>query len=166
MEWWSKPDDDKTNINVSIYSLENYLQVKTFSIPLRADKLFFDNHGQLWLCEFEYYPENKAHFINLAPYEGTVLFAIRSFTYHIPVDQDGVSFFSYYPIINNNSFFISIGYDDMFYLWGFQVISFRLSPFPTEADIFGIFITAIGIGGVCYLIYCWICKKRKKDMIE
>jgi hypothetical protein len=164
LESWSEPNDDKLHTNVSIYSMKNFLPVKTFSVPIKADELFFDNHGQLWLSEFDYYPENQASFIAIAPNDGTILCTIRSFTFprFSPPNQDGVSFFSYYPIIFNDSFLLPIGDDDISNLLGFQIISYELSPFPTIINFSWILLITTGLEGGIFTFLWFIYSKRKK----
>jgi hypothetical protein len=166
LESWSNSNNDKLYTNVSIYSMETFLQVKTFSVPIDADELFFDNHGHLWLCDFEYYPENQATLITIAPYEGTVLQIISSFTFpsfSLP-NQNGDSYFSYYPIIFNDSFLVPIGDDDISNLLGFQIISYEISAFPAMNDFIWILLITFGVEAGLYSLFWLVYSKRKRGL--
>ncbi|MFW9856961.1 MAG: hypothetical protein ACFFFG_18065 [Candidatus Thorarchaeota archaeon] len=164
LEWWLKPGDDRFRSNVSIYSMKNFARVKTFFVPIKAEEFSFDSQGQLWLCEFDHYPETYAAFMAIAPDDGTILRSIRPLTFpsFFPLNHDRDSFFSYYPILFNDSFLVPIADDLITELWGFQIISYELDPSSRITDFLGLLLITVGLegGGLTFLWY--VSSKRKR----
>lgn len=168
LEWSSDPNNGKLQVNVSIYSTETFSQVRTFSVPVKAKKLFFDNHGRLWLCEFDNHQE--ASFVTITPDDGTILFTIPSLTFPSitsEIREEEASFY-YYPIIVDDTIILPLGDDLIRNLWGFQILSYELSPFLTVDDFFWILliITSFEGGVSIVLLYAYSSWKRKKKILN
>jgi hypothetical protein len=163
LEWWYPPTKGELKVNVSSYSIDSYSQKKSFEAPIRANALFFDNKGQLWLYEVDYHPGSKLNFITIDPNDGKISYGVQGYSplKFLPPDQNGLALQFYYPTIHNESIIQPVGINiKVLNLWGFQVIPFRQVPFPIELGVFGILCTLFGFGGGIFIIIRTYFHKR------
>ncbi|MFX0087850.1 MAG: hypothetical protein ACFFAU_19515 [Candidatus Hodarchaeota archaeon] len=157
LEAVSNMKNDEIHVNVSQYSLESYQNIKSFIAPFEADALFFDEQGQMWLYEFESYPDNKLNLIAVEPNNGKILKGFRGYTPLEVIPQTNTDFDSLYPLVYKSCIIqpISIDSQNQIYLWGFQIIPYSKKIFPLSVIIFWGLTTTLGLVFSILTIWYW-----------